>query len=76
MAWAEFDARYGNDLDESPYWDEAAPSTTMGQLRVRGLLAEATVDGELVVTVPLELRPLVEEQLRSGERERFRKMVE
>ena len=56
MSWAEFDARYGNDLDESPYWNYHEPETAMGRLRLRGLLVEATVSGELLVAVPVELR--------------------
>jgi Flp pilus assembly protein TadD len=56
IAWSSFDARYGNDLDDSPYWQWHEPETTMGRLRRCGLLAEATVDGELLVVVPVELR--------------------
>jgi tetratricopeptide (TPR) repeat protein len=60
MSWAEFDARYGNDLDESPYWNYHEPETAMGRLRLRGLLVEATVSGELLVALPVELRePLI-----------------
>jgi hypothetical protein len=56
MAWKEFDAAYGNDLEESPYWNWHVPETTMGRLRERGLLVEVTVDGELRVAIPAELR--------------------
>jgi len=63
MPWQDFDAGYGNDTEESPYWQYHVPETTMGRLRERGLLVEATVDGELVVTVPSELRPVLEEML-------------
>jgi Flp pilus assembly protein TadD len=56
MAWKEFDAAYGNDLEESPYWNWHVPETTMGRLRERGLLVEVTVDGELRIAVPAELR--------------------
>ena len=56
MAWEDFDARYGNDLEESRYWQWHTPETTMGQLRLRGLLVEATVDDELYVVVPVDLR--------------------
>lgn len=56
MPWQEFDAHYGNDLEESPYWNYHTPETTMGRLRLRGLLVEVTVDGELGVAVPGELR--------------------
>jgi Flp pilus assembly protein TadD len=56
MPWHDFDAEYGNDLDESRYWQWHEPKTAMGHLRLRGLLVEVTVDGELLVAVPLELR--------------------
>ena len=56
MEWSSFDARYGNDLEESPYWQWHEPETTMGRLRRCGLLAETTVDGELLIVVPVELR--------------------
>jgi tetratricopeptide (TPR) repeat protein len=56
MAWDDFDARYGNDLEESRYWQWHTPETTMGRLRLRGLLVEATVDDELHVVVPVDLR--------------------
>jgi hypothetical protein len=56
MPWLEFDAAHGNDLDESAYWDWHEPETTMGRLRRCGLLVETTVDGELLVAVPSELR--------------------
>jgi len=56
MAWEAFDTRFGNDLDESRHWEYHTPETTMGWLRLHGLLVEATVDGELYVVVPLDLR--------------------
>ena len=59
MPWHEFDAAYGNDLDQSHYWQWHEPTTVMGRLRRRGLLVEATVDGELLVAVPRELRPIL-----------------
>lgn len=66
MPWQDFDARYGNDVEESPYWEWHTPETTMGQLRLRGLLVEATVEGELRVAVPLDLRAGLGEALGSG----------
>jgi tetratricopeptide (TPR) repeat protein len=59
MAWQDFDADYGNDLEESAYWNWHEPETTMGRLRLRGLLVETTVDGELLIAVPQELRQLL-----------------
>ena len=56
MSWLEFDAAYGNDLDEFADWNYHTPETSMGRLRLCGLLVETTVDGELLVAVPSELR--------------------
>ena len=67
MLWDEFASRYGDDVDESPYWDEAIPTTVMGRLRVHGFLAEATVDGDVFVTVPVELRPIIGRLLGTGQ---------
>jgi len=59
MDWEGFTARYGDDLDESPYWDWREPETVMGRLRMLGLLSEGTVDDQLVVLIPYELRDLL-----------------
>jgi tetratricopeptide (TPR) repeat protein len=64
MPWADFDACYDNDLEEMPEWDYHLPQTVMGRLRLHGLLVEATVDGELLVTIPAELRAGLGEILR------------
>ncbi len=63
MDWQEFETRYGNDLEESPYWQYHTPGSVMGRLRLRGLLAEATVDKRLLVAIPLELRQALSETL-------------
>jgi tetratricopeptide (TPR) repeat protein len=64
MPWKAFDEKYGNDLDESPYWQWHVPDTLMGRLRLRGLLVEATVDGNLLVAIPSDLRQGLREVLR------------
>ncbi len=56
IPWETFDAAFGNDLDESPYWQYHLPNTTMGRLRERALLVETTVDGVLHLSIPVELR--------------------
>jgi tetratricopeptide (TPR) repeat protein len=56
MPWQDFDTRFGNDLEESPHWQYHEPETVMGRLRLRGLLVETTVDGELLIAVPSDLR--------------------
>jgi hypothetical protein len=64
MPWGDFDARYDNDLEESPEWDYHPPQTAMGQLRLHGLLVETTVHSELRVAIPAELRTAMGEILR------------
>jgi tetratricopeptide (TPR) repeat protein len=64
MPWQDFDERYGNDLEESQYWQYREPTTTMGRLRLRGLLVEATVNDTLLVVVPLDVRQMVRKSLR------------
>jgi tetratricopeptide (TPR) repeat protein len=63
MPWHDFDAQYGNDLEESQYWQYHEPKTTMGRLRLRGLLVETTVNDELLVAVPQDLRQVLERSL-------------
>jgi tetratricopeptide (TPR) repeat protein len=59
MPWQEFAVKYGDDLEESPYWEYHEPETIMGRLRLRGLIVEADVDGDLLITIPSELRPML-----------------
>lgn len=59
LSWETFTARWGDDLDESPDWQWHEPETVMGHLRMLGLLSEGTVDLELLVLIPYELRPLL-----------------
>ncbi|HDQ73966.1 MAG TPA: tetratricopeptide repeat protein, partial [Chloroflexi bacterium] len=63
MNWDDFASRYDEDLDESSYWQWHTPETTMGRLRLRGLLVEATVDDELRIVVPSDLRRDLEDIL-------------
>lgn len=63
MPWKDFDARFGNDLEESPHWQYHEPETVMGRLRLRGLLVETTVDDELLVAIPSELRRMLAQAL-------------
>jgi hypothetical protein len=63
MPWLDFDAQYGNDMKESQYWQYHEPTTTMGRLRVRGLLVETTVNDKLLVAVPQDLCQVLERSL-------------
>lgn len=66
LPWEKFTARYGDDLDESPHWQWHEPETVMGRLRMLGLLSEGTVDDQLLVLVPSELRHLLPPLLEEG----------
>jgi hypothetical protein len=57
--WKEFTGRYGDDFDESPYWQYHEPESIPGRLRMAGLLAVGTLDGEYKVLIPEDLRPLL-----------------
>lgn len=63
MAWEDFDANFGNDLEESQYWRFNPPETVMGRLRLHGLIAEATVHDDLLIVIPFELRSMLAELL-------------
>ena len=58
-SWEEFSRQYGNDREESPYWQWVEPQTTMGLLRACGLLYAGTASGEQRVLIPAELRALL-----------------
>lgn len=66
--WAEFTEIYGDDFDESPYWNYHTPESTPGILRMAGLLAVGTLDNRQVVLIPGELRSLLKQILPSENR--------
>jgi tetratricopeptide (TPR) repeat protein len=55
-SWKEFIDKYGDDSEESPWWNYHEPETVVGRLRQAGFLAKGTLDGEQVVFVPADLR--------------------
>jgi len=59
MPLETFAERYDDDIDESPYWQYHEPETILGYLRMIGLLSVGTVDGQLSVLIPRELRALL-----------------
>ena len=67
MAWETFAAAWDHDLEEWRDWKYYPPETVMGSLRSHGLMVEATVDGELVVMVPRELRGPLRKLLEAGD---------
>lgn len=56
LEWDLFDQEFGNDLDDSPYWNYHEPESVMGRLRSHGLLVEVTVEDNVLVSIPVELR--------------------
>jgi tetratricopeptide (TPR) repeat protein len=61
-------ARFGDEADDSPYWEAQRIRSSLGRLRVRGLLFAGELEGETVLVVPEELLPALREILgsRSG----------
>jgi hypothetical protein len=64
-SWTEFIQRYGDDFDESPYWQYHEAETIAGRLRMAGLLAVGSLEGQRVAVIPYELRPLLSEILKT-----------
>lgn len=54
--WQEFTDKYGDDADESPYWNYHEPKSVIGRLRRAGILALGTLNDEQVVFMPVEIR--------------------
>lgn len=61
--WAEFTEKFGDDMDESPYWKYHDPESTPGLLKRAGLLFAGKVDGQEVAFIPADLRPLLKKFL-------------
>lgn len=55
-SWKAFAEKYGDDSEESPWWNYHEPESTIGRLRQAGFLAKGTLNGEPVVFVPADLR--------------------
>jgi hypothetical protein len=60
MPWGDFTMKHGDDMEESIYWKWHPPRTTMGRLKLMGLLIEGTYKGESWVQVPYDLRSMLE----------------
>jgi hypothetical protein len=56
LDWETFNQKFGNDLEESPYWQYHEPKSVLGRLRAHALLFEVKVEGKLLVSIPIELR--------------------
>jgi tetratricopeptide (TPR) repeat protein len=54
--WTEFTQRFGDDMDESPYWQYHEPVSLPGRLKRMGLLHVGTLRGSPVAFIPADLR--------------------
>jgi tetratricopeptide (TPR) repeat protein len=63
MPYADATVRFGDESDDSPYWEYHEPDSTVGRLRRRGLLFAGELDGQLVLVVPDDLRAALRELL-------------
>ena len=60
MLWDEFSEKYGDDLEESVYWNWHPPETVMGRLKARGLIAEGAFNGKEWILIPRDLKLLLQ----------------
>jgi tetratricopeptide (TPR) repeat protein len=54
--WEEFMHRFGDDWDESPYWQWHEPVSLPGRLKRTGLLHVGTLNGTQVAFIPADIR--------------------
>lgn len=59
VPYDEVSAKYGDDLGDHFYWYYREPETTIGRLRLHGLLFEGGHGGEVVLVIPTEVRGLL-----------------
>jgi tetratricopeptide (TPR) repeat protein len=63
-SWKEFVRKYGDDLEESPYWNYNEPESIPGRLKVSGLLFTGMLDSQQVAFIPADMRPLLRKLLK------------
>jgi tetratricopeptide (TPR) repeat protein len=54
--WEEFNQKFGDDMDESPYWRYHDPESLPGRLKMAGLLFTGTLNGAHVAFIPVDIR--------------------
>ena len=59
MPYEEVSQEYGDDLEGPYYWHYREPDTTIGRLRLHGLLFEGEHEDEVVLVIPTEVRGLL-----------------
>ncbi|HVP20938.1 MAG TPA: tetratricopeptide repeat protein [Anaerolineaceae bacterium] len=62
--WQEFVRKYGDDSEESTYWNTNEPESIPGRLRRTGLFFSGTLEGKQVAFIPADARPLLGELLK------------
>lgn len=58
-AWREFTNKYGDDMDESPFWKYHEPKSVPGRLKRAALLFAGALDDQRVAFIPADLRALL-----------------
>lgn len=61
MPREKFIEKYGDDIGESIYWKWHPPKSTLGRLKMMGLIIEGSYKEKVWIQVPKELKPLLEE---------------
>ena len=59
VAYEEVSRRYGDDLEENYHWRYHEPETTIGRLRLHGLLFEGGYEGQVVLVTPTEVQEVL-----------------
>jgi tetratricopeptide (TPR) repeat protein len=57
--WAEFTEKFGDDMDESPFWQYHDPESLPGRLKRAGLLFVGKLDEQEAAFIPADLRSLL-----------------
>jgi tetratricopeptide (TPR) repeat protein len=62
--WEEFIGKFGDDMDESPWWNYHDPESIPGRLKCAGLLHVGKLDGQESAFIPADLRGLLADALK------------
>ncbi len=62
--WEEFIGKFGDDMDESPWWNYHDPESIPGRLKCAGLLHVGKLDGQESAFIPADLRLLLADALK------------
>ena len=62
--WKEFTEKYGDSHEEPAAWRDHEPESLNGRLRMSGLFYTGMLEGNQVVFIPTDLRPLLQKLLK------------